>query len=87
MFTAPTIDALYRSIAARHGNPAGVLTDNGAVFTGRYRGHGRVILEVTRHARGVLLSHSRPYHPQTCGKVCEESAVVLHRAGLTPAKV
>ena len=46
-----------------------MLTDNGAVFTGRYRGHGRVALEVTLHARGVVLSHSRPYHPQTCGKV------------------
>ena len=46
-----------------------MLTDNGAVFTGRYRGHGRGILELTLHARGVRFSHSRPYHPQTCGKV------------------
>jgi hypothetical protein len=46
-----------------------VLTDNGAVFTGRYRGRGRVTLELTLHSRGVLFSHSRPYHPQTCGKV------------------
>ncbi|SNS13544.1 Integrase core domain-containing protein [Geodermatophilus pulveris] len=46
-----------------------MLTDNGAVFTGRWRGHGRVALEVTLHARGVLLAHSRPHHPQTCGKV------------------
>jgi transposase InsO family protein len=69
VFTAPAVDAGYRAIAAEHGDPAGVLTDNGAVFTGRYRGGGRVILEVTLHARGVVLSHSRPYHPQTCGKV------------------
>ncbi len=46
-----------------------MLTDNGAVFTGRYRSHGRVALEVTLHARGVVFSHSRTYHPQTCGKV------------------
>jgi len=46
-----------------------VLSDNGAVFTGRYRRHGRVMLELTLHARGVRFSHSRPYHPQTCGKV------------------
>ena len=46
-----------------------MLTDNGAVFTGRYRGPGRVALEITLHTRGVVLSHSRPYHPQTCGKV------------------
>jgi transposase InsO family protein len=69
VFTAPTVDRTYRAIAAVHGDPAGVLTDNGAVFTGRYRGHGRVALEVTLHASGVIFSHSRPYHPQTCGKV------------------
>jgi transposase InsO family protein len=69
VFTAPAVDRAYRAIATEYGDPAGVLTDNGAIFTGRYRGHGRVALEVTLHARGVVLSHSRPYHPQTCGKV------------------
>jgi transposase InsO family protein len=69
VFTAPAVDRAYRATAARHGDPAGLLTDNGAVFTGRYRGGGRVALEVTLHSRGVLFSHSRPYHPQTCGKV------------------
>jgi transposase InsO family protein len=69
VFTAPAIDRLYRATAAGYGDPAGVLSDNGAVFTGRYRGQGRVVLEVTLHARGVVFSHSRPYHPQTCGKV------------------
>jgi hypothetical protein len=39
------------------------------VFTGRYRRHGRVALEVTLNERGVTAAHSRPYHPQTCGKV------------------
>jgi transposase InsO family protein len=69
VFTAPAVDRAYRAIAALHGDPAGVLTDNGAVFTGRYRGHGRGALEITLHHRGVVFSHSRPYHPQTCGKV------------------
>jgi transposase InsO family protein len=69
VFTAPAIDRLYRDLAASHGDPAGVLSDNGAVFTGRYRRGGRVALELTLHARGVVFSHSRPYHPQTCGKV------------------
>jgi transposase InsO family protein len=69
VFTAPAVDAVYRTVADRHGDPAAVLTDNGAVFTGRFRGGGRVALEVTLHARGVLFTHSRPYHPQTCGKV------------------
>lgn len=66
---APDIDLHYRRIADQHGDPAGVLTDNGAVYTGRFRRGGRVILEVTLNARGVRLIHSRGYHPQTCGKV------------------
>ena len=32
------------------------------------RGDGRVALEVQLGLRGVGVSHSRPYHPQTCGK-------------------
>jgi transposase InsO family protein len=68
VFKAPDIDASYRKLAARHGNPASVLSDNGAVFTGRFR-RGRVALETTLHSRGVVFIHSRPYHPQTCGKV------------------
>ena len=46
-----------------------MLTDNGAVFTGQPRRQGRVALEVTLHERGISFRHSRPYHPQTCGKV------------------
>jgi hypothetical protein len=34
-----------------------------------YRGTGRVALEVTLHAHGISFRHSRPYHPQTCGKI------------------
>ena len=39
------------------------------MFTGRSRGQGRVALEVTLARRGIRFRHSRPYHPQTCGKV------------------
>jgi hypothetical protein len=39
------------------------------VFTGAYRGLGWVALERTLVERGVSLHHSRPYHPQTCGKI------------------
>jgi hypothetical protein len=46
-----------------------VLSDNGAVYTGAYRGQARVALEVLLHSHGVVFTHSRPYHPQTCGKV------------------
>ena len=43
VFTAPAIDRLYQALAAAYGHPAGVLTDNGSVHTGRYRGGGRVV--------------------------------------------
>jgi transposase InsO family protein len=61
--------ASFRAAFTRYGVPAGVLTDNGAVFTAKQRGEGRVALEVELGLRGVKISHSRPYHPQTCGKV------------------
>jgi transposase InsO family protein len=69
VFKAGDVDATFRTAAAAYGNPASVLTDNGAVFTGRYRHQGRVTLEVTLNERGIVFTHSRPYHPQTCGKV------------------
>jgi transposase InsO family protein len=68
VFTAGDIDISYRDTADAYGDPASVLSDNGAVYTGRYRGRGVVALETTLHRRGVLFTHSRPYHPQTCGK-------------------
>ena len=39
------------------------------MFTAKQRDQGRVALEVQLGLRGVRVSHSRPYHPQTCGKV------------------
>lgn len=51
-----------------HGAPAGLLTDNGAVFAGRPRG-GKVRLESELERLGVVAKHSTPNHPQTCGKV------------------
>jgi transposase InsO family protein len=51
-----------------HGLPASLLTDNGAVFTGYYRG-GKVLLESELERLGIVFKNSRPYHPQTCGKV------------------
>ena len=69
VFKAADVDRRFRHAAATYGDPASVLSDNGAVFTGRYRRHGRVALEVTLTPRGIRFTHSRPYHPQTCGKV------------------
>jgi transposase InsO family protein len=69
VFKAGDVDDSFCEAAASYGDPASVLSDNGAVFTGRCRRGGRVALEVTLHVRGVSFRHSRPYHPQTCGKV------------------
>ncbi len=69
VFKAADVAASFVTAAAAHGDPASMLSDNGAVFTGRSRRGGRVALEVTLNARGIVFRHSRPYHPQTCGKV------------------
>lgn len=69
VFKSADVDHSFREAAAQYGDPAGMLSDNGAVFTGRSRRGGRVALEVTLAERGIRFRHSRPYHPQTCGKV------------------
>lgn len=61
--------ASFRRAFRQYGIPASVLSDNGAVFTGKPRGGGRVALEIELDLLGVRFHHSRPYHPQTCGKV------------------
>lgn len=87
VFTGLDVDASYRQITEQYGDPAAVLTDNGAVYTGAYRGHGRVRLELTLNSRGVTFKHSRPYHPQTCGKVERvHRTVKKHLATRTPAR-
>jgi transposase InsO family protein len=69
VFTGGQVWQVFLAAMGRWGAPAEVLTDNGAVFTGEQRGQGRVALEVQCGLRGIRVSHSRPYHPQTCGKV------------------
>jgi len=69
IFKATDIVADLHTAMSRHGRPERMLTDNGAVFTGLYRGRGWVALERELTALGIGLSHCRPYHPQTCGKV------------------
>ena len=51
-----------------NGFPAALLTDNGAVFSGKSR-QGKVLLESELERLGITAKHSTPYHPQTCGKV------------------
>ncbi len=67
--TGPDVLHTFHDAFVRWGIPASVLTDNGAVFTGAPRRGGRVALEVELGRLGVRFDHSRPFHPQTCGKV------------------
>jgi transposase InsO family protein len=50
------------------GMPSGCLSDNGLAFSGRLRGF-EVAFEINLREVGVRAITSRPYHPQTCGKV------------------
>jgi transposase InsO family protein len=66
--TAADVVTTFYEAAARHGFPASVLSDNGAVFCASARGdRGALATELAR--LGIVFKHSRPYHPQTCGKV------------------
>ncbi len=65
---AADVVAVFHQAAARLGYPAALLSDNAAVFSGASRG-GKVLLESELERLGILGKHSRPYHPQTCGKV------------------
>jgi transposase InsO family protein len=68
VFKAADVVASFHGAAAAYGYPASLLTDNGAVFTAAPRG-GRCAIELETARLGIRSVHSRPYHPQTCGKV------------------
>ncbi len=60
--------ATFYGGAERYGLPRSLLSDNGAVYTAAPR-NGRCAIESELLALGILFKHSRPYHPQTCGKI------------------
>jgi len=66
--TARDVVRTFLKACATWGFPASVLSDNGAIFTAAYR-RGVAALETELLALGIEFKHSRPYHPQTCGKV------------------
>jgi transposase InsO family protein len=65
---AADVACVFRSAIDLHGAPAALLCDNGAVFTATPRG-GKALLQLEMERLGVVAKNSRPYHPQTCGKV------------------
>ncbi len=66
--TAPKVLDVFRAAGATWGFPAALLTDNGCVYTTWHRG-GPNVMQTELLALGIDYRHSRPYHPQTCGKV------------------
>ena len=67
--TGPDVTTTFTTALSSWGPPASLLTDNGAIFTGQPRRGGRTALEITLGTLGIRYLNSRPYHPQTCGKI------------------
>jgi transposase InsO family protein len=61
------VDTFHKAIEL-HGLPASLLSDNGAVFTATPR-KGKVLLQTELERLQIASKNSRPYHPQTCGKI------------------
>jgi hypothetical protein len=62
------VRALHKG-AEKWGYPQSFLADNGLVFGAQHQ-HGMAgSVEVELLTLGIASKHSRPYHPQTCGKV------------------
>lgn len=70
-FPSATSEACWQAFceaANRHGIPLEMLSDNGLCFSGKLRGV-EVFFETQLRAAGVRPVTSRPFHPQTCGKI------------------
>jgi transposase InsO family protein len=65
---SPDVVRTLHRAAAQWGYPERFLSDNGAIFTAS-KGGGVGDLEAELLSLGIASRHSRPYHPQTCGKV------------------
>jgi transposase InsO family protein len=65
---AVDVAAMFHRASNVWGYPASLLTDNGAIYTAKYRG-GKVKIESELEALGITFKHGKPYHPQTQGKV------------------
>jgi transposase InsO family protein len=83
--TAADVVAAFYDAASAYGFPASVLSDNAAIFTASFRGdRGALATELAR--LGIVFKHSRPYHPQTCGKVERFHQTLKQHLEMNPAR-
>ncbi|HEY6426615.1 MAG TPA: IS481 family transposase [Acidimicrobiales bacterium] len=66
--SSDVVRTFYRS-AETLGFPQSFLTDNGLIFSSHARHGFAGAFEMELAGLGIHSKHSRPYHPQTCGKV------------------
>jgi transposase InsO family protein len=66
--TAADVVRIFYDTSERYGLPQSVLSDNGAIYTSKYRG-ATTDLEIDLVRLGITFKHGKPYHPQTQGKV------------------
>jgi transposase InsO family protein len=66
---ATDVVRVLHQAAETWGYPASFLTDNGLIFSAHQRYGLAGAFEQELFALGITAKHSRPYHPQTCGKV------------------
>jgi transposase InsO family protein len=59
---------VFHKTTELHGLPACLLSDNGAVLTATPR-KGKVLLQTELERLQITNKNSRPYHPQTRGKI------------------
>lgn len=67
--TMGTVEDSFLDACREHGVPAGILTDNGTVYTTRLVGAEPGHFQTTLALMGVRQHNGRPYHPQTQGKI------------------
>jgi transposase InsO family protein len=65
---SPDVVRTLHRAAGQWGYPEQFLSDNGAIFRAS-KGDGVGDFEAELVALGITSKHSRPYHPQTCGKI------------------
>ena len=74
----------FRAACTNHGTPQSTLTDNGFVFTTRFRNAPNAF-EVELSALGVAQKNGTPNHPQTQGKVERLNQTLKHWLNARPA--